>query len=357
MKKIFNVILIVGAMPLMLSCSHGRRTDTQQTEAPMKIIFETDMGNDVDDALAMDMLMKYVDDGKIELLGISCNKRDAGSMEFLDQLTTWYGHPEIPLGYVVDGVPCQDAVNYALAVVEMTDSATGLPLFARSHATDDFTKPSVRMYRELLAAQPDSSVTVVSVGFSTNLAQLLDSHPDDLSPFSGHDLVARKEKRLVTMAGEFRSNAETDTLKRMPEYNIVRDIPAARKVFAEWPTPVVTSPFELGIDVLYPAISIEQDFAWVQAHPVVEAYKVYKPMPYDRPTWDLTALLYAVEGEDGYFSISEPGEITVDGRGGTAFTLSSEGTRRILSSDSLQCAKITRHFIKLISAPPAKYAK
>lgn len=357
MKTVLKLVLAAGAMPLMLSCSQGNKADAVQTDAPMKIIFETDMGNDVDDALAMDMLMKYVEDGKIELLGISSNKRDAGSVEYLDQLTTWYGHPEIPLGYVVDGVPCQDAVNYALAVVEMTDSATGQPLFARSHATDDFAKPSVRMYRELLAAQPDSSVTVVSVGFSTNLAQLLDSRPDDLSPLSGRDLVAQKVNRLVTMAGEFRANAEADTLKRMPEYNILRDIPAARKVFAEWPTPVVTSPFELGIDVPYPATSIEQDFAWVPAHPVVEAYKAYMPMPYDRPTWDLTAVLYAVEGEDGYFSISGPGEISVDGRGGTAFTPSEDGTRRILASDSVQGANITRRFIELISTPPAKYAK
>lgn len=354
--QIYKLVLAAAALPLMFSCSGGKDDAAVGENAPQKIIFETDMGNDVDDALALDMLMKYVEDGRIELLGISSNKRDRGSVEYLDQLTTWYGHPEIPIGYVVDGVPCQDAVNYALEVVEMTDS-TGAPLFARSHVTDNFVKPSVQMYRELLAAQPDSSVTVVSVGFSTNLAQLLDSKPDDISPLSGRDLVASKVSRLVTMAGEFRANGDADTLKRMTEYNIVRDIPAAAKVFAEWPTPVVTSPFELGIDVPYPGQSILNDFTWATAHPVVEAYKVYMPMPYDRPTWDLTAVLYAVEGLDGYFGISETGDIAVDGRGGTYFTPDANGTRQILTADSVQGANITNRFVELITAPPARYAR
>lgn len=44
------------------------------------------------------------------------------------------------------------------------------------------------------------------------------------------------------------------------EYNVVKDIPAAQKVFAEWPTRLVTSPFEVGIKINYPASSIEKDF-------------------------------------------------------------------------------------------------
>lgn len=60
------------------------------------------------------------------------------------------------------------------------------------------------------------------------------------------------------------------------EYNVVKDIPAAQKVFAEWPTRLVTSPFEVGIKINYPASSIEKDFQWATVHPMVEAYKVIK---------------------------------------------------------------------------------
>jgi len=339
-------MLAVAALPVMLSCSPNKTAETETAAEPMKVIFETDMGNDVDDALAFAMLMRYVDEGKIELLGVSSNKRDAGSMEYLDQLTTWYGHPEIPLGYVADGMPCDDAVNYALKVVQMEDS-TGMPLFKRSHEGDGFFRPSVPMYRSLLAAQPDSSVTIVSVGFSTNLAQLLDSKGDSITPLAGRELVAKKVKRLVAMAGEFRANESADSTLRMPEYNVVRDIAAAAKVFAQWPTPVVTSPFELGEKLLYPAQSIINDFG-NEAHPVAEAYKAYLPMPYDRPTWDLTSVLYAVEGENGLFSLSEPGFIRVDSRGGTLFTPAADGNRYILKADSAKSGQIMNRLIDLI---------
>lgn len=63
------------------------------------------------------------------------------------------------------------------------------------------------------------------------------------------------------------------------EYNVVKDIPAAQKVFAEWPTRLVTSPFEVGIKINYPASSIEKDFQWATVHPMVEAYKSYQKCP------------------------------------------------------------------------------
>ena len=84
----------------------------------------------------------------------------------------------------------------------------------------------------------------------------------------------------------------------------------------------------------------------------MEGYKAYMPMPYDRDTWDLTAVLYAVEG-DKWFSVSEPGEIKVTDEGSTIFSPSSEGSRRYLSVDTNQAEAIKNHFVEIISAPPA----
>lgn len=318
---------------------------------PVKVILETDMGNDVDDAMALDMLFKYAAEGKVEMLGISSNKRDEGSVEFIDALTTWYGAPELPIGRVENGVPCDDAVNYALLTVNMTDSI-GMPLFARSHANDQHVVPSVEMYRELLAEQEDSAVTIISIGFSTNLAQLLDSPADAFSPLDGRELVARKVKNLVMMGGDFENNNPADSLERFCEYNIVKDIDAARKVFEQWPTDIVTSPFEVGIDICYPASSIENDFDSTVPNPVVEAYKVYLPMPYDRPTWDLTSVLYAIEGPGDYFTLSEPGTITVEPHGGTIFTPVPTGRHRYLMTDSIQKANILQRFHELLTLNP-----
>ena len=351
-----NPLSLLAIAILSLASCGNKKTAIEETTtnlAPIKVIFETDMGNDVDDALALDMLIKYAEDEKIELLGISSNKRDEGSVEFIDAMTTWYGYPEIPIGHVVNGKPCDDAVNYALETIKMTDEE-GEPLFPQSHESDSHIIPSIDMYRKLLAAQEDSSVTVISVGFSTNLAQLLDSPADDYSPLSERELVGKKVRNLVMMGGDFENNTPGDSLTRFREYNIVKDIDAARKVFSEWPGEIVTSPFELGIDVCYPATSIDNDFTWTTAHPVVEAYKVYLPMPYDRPTWDLTSVLYAVEGQENYFTLSQPGTITVEPLGGTLFTPVVNGQHRYLMADSTQKANIVARFLELIPSIPAK---
>ncbi len=195
---------------------------------------------------------------------------------------------------------------------------------------------------------PDHSVIIISTGFSTNLARLLQSKGDNYSPLDGKALIAKKVKLLSMMAGNFEGN-------KLIEYNVLRDVPAAKEVFEQFPAKVVTSPFELGNTILYPASSIENDFNWTTAHPVVIAYKSYLPMPYDRPTWDLTAVLFAIEGEKPYFTISKPGTIQVDEKGYTSFTENSNGNRQYLEVTPQQAASIKTHFINMITAKPKRW--
>ena len=73
----------------------------------VRVIFETDMGNDIDDALALDMLYKYADEGRITLLGITSNKEEhPASVEYIDILNTFYGYPDIPVGRIREGANC-----------------------------------------------------------------------------------------------------------------------------------------------------------------------------------------------------------------------------------------------------------
>ena len=337
-----NLLFLLAAMALLLpGC--GRKT-AAEGDSPLPVIFETDLGNDVDDALALDLLYKYQDAGKIRLLAVNLNKNGEAPAEFADIMNTWYGYPDIPIGIIRDGAECESdaAVNYAKAVVELKD-AEGKPLFARSHPGYADYPEAVTLYRKLLAAEPDHSVVIASVGFSTNLIRLLETDADGYSPLNGKELVAQKVKLLVTMAGCI-NNPKTH------EYNVKKDIPAAKVIFEEWPTPVVTSPFEVGVQIRYPAASIEKDFAWAPQHPAVEAYKAYLPMPYDRPTWDPTAVLYAVEGGD-WFTVSAPGRIEVTEEGSTLFTEDPAGTRRYLAVTDEQAKAILQHFIEIITSP------
>src|SRR5262249_16127258 len=123
-------------------------------------------------------------------------------------------------------------------------------------------------------------------------------------------------------------------------------------LFHEWPTPIVVSGFEIGAAMLFPASRIERDFAYVRDHPVADAYRSYRKMPYDRPTWDLTAVLYAVRPGDGYFSISLPGIITVLADGSSRFSLSDGRNHRYLVLTEEQRERTLEAMIQLASQPP-----
>ena len=341
MKRLLFSFLVVSAA--LYGCKSNK---VSETDTPINFIMETDIGNDIDDVIAMDLLYKYADAGIINLLGVCINKEGLRTGEFVDILNTWYGHPDIPIGIIHDGAVCDGVkFNYTMMVSGM-ETPEGQPVFARSLKDHDNLPEATTLYRKLLSKAEDHSVVIASVGFSTSLARLLDTPADEYSPLTGKELVAKKVKLLSTMAGCF-----SDTTRH--EYNVVIDIPSAKKVFEEWPTPLVTSPWELGAEVKYPAESIDNDFDWVEGlHPLREAYYHYQPRPYNSPTWDPTAVLYAVEG-DKWFDVSEPGFITINSVGASIFTPDPNGNRRYLMIDEAKGEAIKDHFIAMVTTTPA----
>ena len=335
----FSAKFIVAVSLALFFCvaGHARRT----SKAPMAVIFDTDLGNDTDDVIAMDILYKYANEGKISILAEGINKEGLGPAEYMDILNQWYGHPDIPFGIIHNGAKCGGANNYATTVNALTD-ANGKPLFARTPGMDYASLPeSHLLYRKILAGCKNKSVTFVAVGFSTNLARLLDTPADEYSPLTGSELVATKVKNLVMMAGSFNG-------ARSREFNVRYDIRAAQKVVTEWPTPVVFVPFELGSQVRYPSTSIENDFNWVDHHPMVEADIVYKPMPHDRPCWDPAALVYAVEG-DKWFGVSSPGFISISDKGTTTFKASKKGKHTYLTVTPEQASALKDRIVEIVT--------
>jgi hypothetical protein len=113
----------------------------------------------------------------------------------------------------------------------------------------------------------------------------------------------------------------------------------------------VASGFEIGDAMKFPAARIEKDFAWAADHPVVDAYRAYMKMPYDRQTWDLTAVLYALRSGGGYFDLSAPGRITADDAGRTTFRPEVGGKHRYLVLTEAQRARTLECMVGLASQP------
>jgi inosine-uridine nucleoside N-ribohydrolase len=308
---------------------------------PLRVIFDTDMGNDVDDAVALAILHALESRGESKLLAITVTKDNPLAAPYIDLVDTFYGRPAIPIGAVRNGKTPQDAPMIRVPVEKK--GPDGIPLYPRRLSDGRQAPEAVALLRKVLAAQPDGSVVVVQVGFSTNLARLLDSAPDDASPLSGLDLAKRKTKLLSVMAGRFPLGE--------PEYNVKIDIPAARKVFTDWPGPIVFSGWEVGNAMLFPASIVETEFGWAAHHPVVDAYRAYKKMPYDRQTWDPTSVLYAVRPNRGYFSLSAAGRVTVDDQGRTHFAVEANGPHRYLTVDEVQKARALEAMIALATQP------
>lgn len=321
----------------------------QAAPTPVKVIFDTDIGNDVDDVLALAMLHSLQARRQCELLAVTITKNDELAGPFVSALNTFYGHPDIPIGYTQAHL--KNEPSKFLPLADAIDN--GKPRYPHTLRRSSDALPATQVLRAALSTQPDNSVVLVQVGFFSNLAALLETSGDAKSPLAGRDLVKRKVRMLSVMAGSFQP---IPGHKRFSEYNIVNDLSAAQKVAKEWPTAIVWSGFEIGVSLPYPARSIEQDFNYVPHHPVAEAYRLYNPPPHERPTWDLTSVLYAVFPDPGYFDLSAPGQVTVADDGSTQFVPMPKGRDRFLILKEEQRARVKEAFVQLASEPPHRRA-
>lgn len=250
------------------------------------VIFDTDIGPDCDDAGAFAVMASMAKKHDIKILGAAnCTSNPCGT-DALAVLSEHFGL-DLPLGehrgyeILKDG----DKYNKPLA------KKYGVKAKNVSHAAD--------FYKKLLSKAENDSVTVITVGTLTNIAEILEKEPK---------LFNSKVNSIVAMAGKFPSGKE---------FNIESDIKAAQTVFEKFRNVIVCSGFEIGKDVM-------TGFAEkpMKDSPVFDCYRDYLGgnAPYLRDSWDLTAVQYAFEGNGEFYSLSKPVKITVSDDG----TISAE---------------------------------
>jgi purine nucleosidase len=342
------VRLGILASALGLFASAAGPSPWDETPGPVPVIFDTDICSDCDDVAALAMLHALESRGRCRLLAVTVTADHPQAGPFVDCVNTFYGRPDIPIGVVrPEGV--QDKSVYLKLAAEKNAAGFRYPhdLLDGKDAPD-----AVAVLRKTLAAAEDGSVVVIQVGFSTNLARLLQSPADAASPLSGLELVAQKVRLLQLMAGAFEPIGGNAAYG---ETNVIRDRAAAEAVAARWPTDVVWSGFEIGIALPYPSQSIVEDYRDAAHHPVAEAYRLVSPPPQDRPSWDLTSVLDGVLPDRSYFDRSPPGKVTVTDKGATLFTPDASGKHRyLILRDAAARARVIEALVQLASQPACR---
>ncbi len=339
------IFLFAASIPLIAAVGRG----DEPTAGPVPLIFDTDIGNDCDDVLALGMIHALQSRGECKLLAVTITKDHELAAPFTDVVNTFYGRGDVPIGVCRSGVTNQ-AGKFNVLAAQQVD---GESLYPHDLISGKDAPAAVSVLRQALASQADGSVVIAQVGFSTNLANLLSSEPDDHSELSGQALVKQKVRLLSIMAGAFTQIAGNDgQLYDHKEYNVVKDLASAQQLARHWPTPIVWSGFEIGKALPYPHASIEQDYRYVDHHPLAEAYQLYNPPPHDRPTWDLTSVLYAIRPGRSYFELSPAGQVTVAEDGLTTFQEQAGGRDRYLIIGADQKGRTTEALVQLSSQPP-----
>jgi inosine-uridine nucleoside N-ribohydrolase len=259
-------------------------------QKPVAVIFDTDIAPDFDDVGAMALLHAFADKGEAKILAtIACNTVPT-TAPTLSVLNTYFRRPEIPIGLTQGTFPAELCREKWDAFI-----VAKYPHSVKSNAE---AQDALALYRKLLVGQPDNSVTIITVGFFTNVANLLNSPPDSYSSLSGKDLVKKKVKQLVSMAASLGKDGKGGN-----EFNVVVDAKASQTVFNEWPTPIILSGFHIGEKVFTGAPLIAN--SKITNSPVKDAYDValkHNKTPEGRNSWDQTAVYVAIRGMEPYFT-------------------------------------------------------
>ncbi|MBT1711982.1 nucleoside hydrolase [Fulvivirgaceae bacterium PWU5] len=257
------------------------------------------MGPDYDDVGAITLLHAMADKGEATILATIASTRYEGVAGVLNVLNTYFRRPDLPIG-VPKG-----------AAVETKDfqhwSDTLLANYPHALKSNSEAPDAVALYRKLLNQQPDNSVTIITVGFLTNIANLLQSPPDEHSKLNGTDLVRKKVTQMVSMAGKFPEGLE---------FNIEEDAKAARYAFEHFPRPVIYSGYEIGAQIKSGLPLVKNDD--IRHSPVKDVFRIGISAAEEdrqgRMSWDQTAVLVAIRGHRPWYTL-KPGKIVLDDQG------------------------------------------
>jgi len=279
------------------------------TAGPEKIIIDTDIGGDIDDAFAVALALQSPE---VRVLGISTVSGDtAARAKILDRMLGASGRQDIP---VAVGIP--------------TTLPGGAPPIGRQRRFGEggqFARPvhppAVQFILEEIHRFP-GQITLVTIGPLTNIGAMIDKDPQ----------AFRQLKRVVMMGCWFKPAAiwGGDTFAPRPETNIVIDVSAAQKLFQSG-VPIYVMPtdatFNLKLD------EVKRDALLTKGTPLTDSLAVLYLMwgAWTPILWDAMAIGYVV---DPQLCPVEPMHVVIDDKGVTRSEPGAPNAQVCLHSDS-----------------------
>jgi len=300
-------ILLFAAAPMLRAQSAASAPTPPASAAKTKIIIDTDIGDDVDDAFALGLALTSQE---VEILGVTTAWGDTKlRARLVDRFLAETGNATIP---VAEGIRTQSKTPFSQA-----RWAQAGPLPKAHPAAVDFLLDSIRKY--------PAEITLVAIGPLTNIGAAVDR---DAATF-------KKLKRVVLMGGSIHKGygdlGYAPDRGPEPEYNIYSDVAAAQKLFGSG-IPIFMMPLDstqLKLD------EEKRAFLFRQGTPLTDALTLlYQEWGQQTPTlFDVMAVAYVL---DPTLCPVTPLQVTVDNDGNTRVGVGTPNASACLASDSDQ---------------------
>jgi len=315
-RRSIKCLLVIVLGLLMFNHVNGQNLAIKAKVPKARIIFDTDMGPDYDDIGAIAVLHALASKGECEILATVASDGHPSIAPAIQLFNEYFKRSDLPVG-----IPGPDAPNFPSGN-NWNDMM--LDHFHQQSLKQRKYFKAVDVYREILAKEKDNSVTIVTVGFLSNISELLKSGPDQFSKLTGLALVLKKVKNWVAMAGAFPEGRE---------FNIDRDAAASYYAINNFPKPILFSGFEIGDKILTGGMVAKQGSA---DNPIAWGY-TYNLKTYlgkeeqNRQSWDQTAVLCAIRDPKKYFYVNGPGKFELDKEGNNSWNPDINASHYFLS--------------------------
>jgi len=319
-----HVCHAVWAMGLGLSVQAAATVSVRNLDADDTmpgVIVDTDLGSSTDDLFVLATVKNLEVQGRAKMLAVMLDRACAATDD-TDRFRVFaeaflhapsYDWDAVPIGTVPQLPPGVEANRVFVPYTELSFETEkwSEPLLPRPESRSGVVTNAVVLYRRLLSEAASNSVEICAVGFMTNLVALLESPADDVSSFTGRELIASKVRSLRIMAGCF------DGSLGHAEYNVAGDVPSASRIFGSWPGKIIVSPYEVGSRVYLPQSKVNMAaVGGVANNPIALTYAHWDPdgdRPKSQLMWDALTALGMVD--DG-FEYWGPGTVTIDTKPG-----------------------------------------